>query len=137
VHHHLVDDHLRAERRGECDQLDEERSGENVAPHRPVAQQLRPEPAEAEARSGRGAVGALGACGRFVAHEDHFGLEQRFELGEGSGFRVLLARLKVEEPAAVRLDQYRGLRSGALEESDAGLAQRLQLAVPEPEFACP
>jgi hypothetical protein len=56
VHHHLVDDDLREERRGEGEQLDEQRSEQHVAPHALVLEELGPEPRPAEARSRRRAL---------------------------------------------------------------------------------
>jgi hypothetical protein len=56
MHHNLVDDDLGENRRGERDELDEERGKKYVAPDPPMAQKLVPEPAEAELRRGRRAV---------------------------------------------------------------------------------
>lgn len=117
MHHHLVDDDLGENRRGERDELDEERGEKHVAPDAPMAQKLVPEPAEAELRLGRRAVLAQ-RLGFFVPDQERPRLETLLYVGCGAGLRRLAACLEVKQPFTIGPDDDGGAL--LLEEGKAG-----------------
>ena len=100
-----------------------------------MAQQLVPEPAEAELGLRRRAVLAQ-RLGFFVPDEERPGLETLRYVGRGAGLRRLAARLEVKQPLAIRPDNDGGPllpeegkagKSGSRKRAFAGAeSQRLQ-----------
>ncbi len=103
VHHHLVDDDLGEDGRGEADELDGEGGEQHVAPDALVLEEFGNEPAEAEfgvcacftlrpltlAPSPRGGEGGV------AGSEDDRGFEVELELGERQRFGLLGSGAKV------------------------------------------
>jgi hypothetical protein len=107
VHHHLVDDHLGPNRRGEPNQLNEERGKQHVAPDALVPNQLRPEPAKTEPRRSRRAILSRWIFGRLVPHQQHVGVELLLERRDRRRLRRLTSRDEVEQAFGVALDEER------------------------------
>ena len=135
--HDLVDHHLGANRRGEADELDEERGEEHVAPDALVPEELLPEPAEAEFRRRRRAVLGGRLLRRLVPHEEHVDVELLLERLNRRGLRRLAAGDEVEQPLGVALDEERRLHRFACEKGKTGkhASRQLPFARPEPERA--
>ncbi len=111
MHHDLVDDHLREQRRGEREELDKQRGGQHLAPDALVPEQFGSKPAEAEfgsAGRGCGVVRRQGFRLGFVDEEQKLGFEQALRLGERDGPGCLLAGHKVQQALGVGFDQQGG-----------------------------
>lgn len=128
MHHDLVDHHLGAERRGEADQLDEERGGEHVAPDALVLEEFGPEPAKAELRLHRRAV----ACRRFrrvfAPDQDHGRRKLLLERSDRRRLRRLAAGDEIKQPFRIPLDEDRRPRRLAREKPYTGKRRLRELA---------
>jgi hypothetical protein len=132
VDDHLVDHHLGPQRRGEPDQLNEERSEEHVAPDALVPQELGPEPAETELRSRRCAVGRVNVRGGLMANEEDAALEMILERCDRRGLRRLGPGYEIEQPLGVPLREERRLRVLPRQKPHAGIRR-----LGDPAFARP
>jgi hypothetical protein len=138
VHDHLVDDDLGKERRRQREELDEERRRQHVAPDALVAQELVPEPAEAEFRRGLRAVVALDRRLALVPHQHEDGLEALGEFAGRDGDRRLRPGLEVQDALCVGPEDDGGNAGFSLEESrarHAGLLDAMAggVVIPRPE----
>jgi hypothetical protein len=107
VHHDFVDHDLGAERRGEADQLDEERGKQHVAPDALVLEELRPEPAEAEFPLYWRPVGRHRLPRGLALDQDDAGLELLLERSDRRHLRRLAAGDEIEQPFRIPLDEHR------------------------------
>lgn len=107
VHHHLVDHHLREDRRGEARKLDRERGEQHLAPDALVAQQLGHEPLEAEGLGIRSrGVGIVGGCG-VAPQEQHHWIEGFVKFCKEQGLRLAARGLEQHQLRAVAARQDR------------------------------
>jgi len=126
VHDHLVDDHLREERRRQTDQLNEEGSEQGHPPDALSWRSSPPEPAEAKAAA---AASSPPASAPDSWRTSSAWGSKRSSSAIGQVWRRLAYRLEIEELARVGLDDERRARRLALQECDAGEARLGERAV--------